>query len=545
MRKNRRIRASIRRSLQLVIALIVLVLMTIQPAHAADGGYPHATMPCIHSPYKTQGSGYWCKDYTWGPDKNNYLTIYSTRGYAYRNCTDYVAWKLQSMGVADKWTRGLGHGGAWYASASNKTGLKRGNTPQVGAAAIVPISKNDNYGHVAYVEQVNKDSDGKVTTITVSEYNYGQGGNYGTRTGKPAALGFTLFVYFGEHMTNPPSESGSNPDAQPNQNPLIHSVKRTTSPNGVRQVYAATKTAVTEAWWMPGGDGVHTHEIIHIRDADIVGFDKTNLPDGTQAVYTAVPDGIWETWFRPDGSGSSKIVSGLSGVRQVIADNHWEGSQFVHRLYVLAQDGPYEVWWRDGGDGVHVSRLTQLAGGVTFTKSAGPDDAEQLYIATPTWVYEVWWFPGGAIHVTPVLNIAQGDIRSLSKGDILPDGGQLLYTGTSTTAWQSYWKPGVSMSHGTIATSQTGVVQIKKTITNGTHQLYLATPDHVQEYWWHSSGSGGGELIRIAQGTIAAFDKVSDDAQQQLYTAAGRWVYETWWAGGVSPTTTGLFQVAR
>jgi len=137
-------------------------------------------------------------------------------------------------------------------------------------------------------------------------------------------------------------------------------------------------------------------------------------------------------------------------------------------------------------------------------------------------------------------------IRSLSKGDDLPDGTQLLYTGTSTTAWQSAWGGSLSgISNGTIATSQVNLMQVKKTVTAGTHQLYVADSDHVQEYWWNSTGSGGGELIRIPQNNIGAIDKVTDGSAQDLYTGAGNWVYETWWGGDNSPHTSALFSVAH
>jgi hypothetical protein len=451
--------------------------------------------------------------------------------------------------VADSWTRGLGNGGEWYANAANKKGLSRGTTPRVGAAAIVPSDTPGfgGYGHVAYVEAVNKDNGGAVTTITVSEYNYDLHGHFNSRSGKPAAMHFVEFVYFGDKMTNPPSDLGGGGSNSASSTPQIFALKRTTDPNGVRQVYAGTNTAVTEGWWIPGGDGVHLHEVISIDQHNIVGFDKVNLPGGTQALYTATSSGVWETWWKPDGSsGQGQIISGLSGVKGVIAYNATESGQFVHHLYILAGNGPYEAWWKDGGDGIRLSLLTSISGGTTFTMSIGPDGTMQLYVAVPTWVYEVWWTQGSnSIHVGAILNIAQGDIRSLSKGDNLSDGGQLLYTGTSTTAWQSYWSTGTGISNGTIATSQVNLIQVKKTVTAGTHQLYVATNDHVQEYWWNNTGSGGGELIRIAQGNIGAIDKVSDGSAQQLYTGAGGWVYETWWGGGRSPTINPLFSVTH
>src|SRR5438105_2352534 len=76
------------------------------------------------------------------------------------------------------------------------------------------------------------------------------------------------------HFSDISSSSGSTTVGSPPPAPQIIQVKRTADPNGVRQVYAATNTAVTEGWWIPGGDGVHLHEVINISQHDIVGFDK-------------------------------------------------------------------------------------------------------------------------------------------------------------------------------------------------------------------------------------------------------------------------------
>ncbi|HKX24539.1 MAG TPA: hypothetical protein VJM46_04835, partial [Candidatus Saccharimonadales bacterium] len=348
------------------------------------------------------------------------------------------------------------------------------------------------------------------------------------------------------------ADLGSPPAAtEPPPLPVIKSVKRRTDHVGTYQLYAATKSAVTEAWWRPG-EGVQATEVIHISQDNIVGFDKVNEPDGTtQSLYTAVPDGVWETWWRPgEGLHHNKIVTGLTGVRQIIADPVTDGGQYTHRLYLLASDGPYEVWWREGGDGIHVNRLDIVNDPVTMTKSRGPDGTDQLYVATPTWVYELWWRPNTAVNHGSVINITQGDIRSLDKGANLPDGGQLLYTGTSTTAWQTYWNSanGTGVSHGTITVGQTNAGQIKKTVYNGDHQLYQTNGCRVQENWWNGPNSGSSTLINISQCNITSFDKSADGPDQQVYTASGDLVYETWWRGGSNPSgpnTSVLFKVAR
>jgi surface antigen len=142
-------------------------------ASADTLGYPDWNMPCEHSPYNTTGT---CANYDWGPKHTqtyNDPSEYSSRGYAYRNCTDYVAWKLQSLGIPDLKTRGRGNGKGWDDSSA---GVTITHTPEVGDAAVWNSST---FGHVAYVEEIRPRSGGG-WDARVSEYNYagtGEGSN--------------------------------------------------------------------------------------------------------------------------------------------------------------------------------------------------------------------------------------------------------------------------------------------------------------------------------------------------------------------------------
>ena len=146
------------------------------PPPAGDGGYPNAAAVDCSAKFGIYG---WCVGGWW----------LSPRGYAYRNCTDWAAWRLQQMGASDAATRGLGNGGDWGSSA----GVARTSmVPTVGRAAVRPSGPSDRYGHVAVVEAVHADG-----RITVSEYNAAGTGRYSTWTGRPADRGFTQFVSFG------------------------------------------------------------------------------------------------------------------------------------------------------------------------------------------------------------------------------------------------------------------------------------------------------------------------------------------------------------
>jgi surface antigen len=158
-------------------------------------------MPCVVSPYGTSGTGYWCPGYNWGtiPNNTGNVSELSPYGYDYRNCTDYVAWELSTLGVKPAQYRGLGNADTWGSNATSH-GLVDNTTPAVGSVAV---STSGEYGHVAFVTAVNGG------TITVSQYNQKENGDYSVQSGTPTALGFSSFVHFEAYETNGSLGGGS------------------------------------------------------------------------------------------------------------------------------------------------------------------------------------------------------------------------------------------------------------------------------------------------------------------------------------------------
>jgi surface antigen len=132
---------------------------------------PDAGVPCSHTPYTIDGT---CSHYDWGrePDTTpgwQIATTYSAFGYGYRNCTDYVAWRVnQEFG---KKIAGLGNATSWDNNAG-RLGLTvrpPGQTPEAGD--IAQFEGDDAHpdvspGHVAFVESVNADG-----SVRAAEYN--------------------------------------------------------------------------------------------------------------------------------------------------------------------------------------------------------------------------------------------------------------------------------------------------------------------------------------------------------------------------------------
>jgi surface antigen len=114
----------------------------------------------------------------------------SPLGYVARQCTDFVAWRLNRDAgytsghykyVWSFMTPGGGNASEW-ANAWKSHGWKTSNTPVPGAVAWF-------YGnHVAYVKSVNDSG-----SVNLEEYNWGGDGSYHTRTVPASAV--PLFLY--------------------------------------------------------------------------------------------------------------------------------------------------------------------------------------------------------------------------------------------------------------------------------------------------------------------------------------------------------------
>jgi surface antigen len=145
-------------------------------------------MPCVVSPYGTTGTGYWCPNFAWGTIPNNQTvqSVISPYGYSYRNCTDYAAWRLSSLGVPSGRYEGLGNANSWGDNAP-ANGVQVNGTPAVGSIAV---DTSGQFGHVAFVAGMSG------SVITVTQYNQASDGNYTVQTGTPSQLGFSQFAHF-------------------------------------------------------------------------------------------------------------------------------------------------------------------------------------------------------------------------------------------------------------------------------------------------------------------------------------------------------------
>jgi peptidoglycan DL-endopeptidase CwlO len=143
------------------------------------GGYPWGSAACYHT---GQVEGY-CYNYDWAV--NGQIYNWQTGGYGYRNCTDWVAFRVRIAG--GRVPSGMGNANTWD-DRGPSYGYEVSSTPREGAAAV---SNRGYYGHVMYVEAVNGDG-----SIVVSDYNRAGTGKYDMNTLSASTASALRYVYF-------------------------------------------------------------------------------------------------------------------------------------------------------------------------------------------------------------------------------------------------------------------------------------------------------------------------------------------------------------
>jgi surface antigen len=126
------------------------------------GGYPDADAVDCSAQY---GIYSWCKGGTW----------ISPRRFAYRNCTDFVAWFLDLTWGSFGFPAGTGNAADWRAYAGN-AGLSITGVPSVGDVAWWGSEVAGGFGHVGIVTAVASNG-----SVSIAEYNGDGHGDYDIR----------------------------------------------------------------------------------------------------------------------------------------------------------------------------------------------------------------------------------------------------------------------------------------------------------------------------------------------------------------------------
>lgn len=462
------------------------------PAVADDGGYPDANASYCGPDYQ------WCKG---GTD-------ISPRGYAYRNCTDWAAYRASQL-TGKSVPPGMRHAKYWDNNAPSTWIVD--TTPESGD--IAQSETADPYGHVGVVEAVEKDSNGRITSIKVSEYNKLGTGLYTIYSYTPDSQGvFWRNIAHTKKWDHFLDLNGTDKGI-----------------NGASQEASAPPPPDTD------GDGVaDPHDACPSKP----GL-AANRGCPVMHVYAGTTNGrIYETYW---GYGNALTTGQLANVSSPVTavTNQIENNGLQH-VYFGTQGGEvYETYW-GGGNTLTTSRLTDLDSPVeSISSQITPDGTQHVYTgAQDGRINETYWGPNNALTTWQVANVGS-PVEALAT-DITSGSTQHIYSGTADgKVRESYWGPNDSLTTYQLANVGSSVVALDSGITGDrVNHVMTSTADgrSFETYW------GGGNALTTAQmanlGTTITDMAARYNGTWHIYngTSAGT-IKETYWGGGFNLAT--------
>jgi surface antigen len=419
------------------------VVGTAGTAHAETGGYPYASY---------NGPGTNPSLSTWADASGN---IYSPFGYAYRNCTDFDAWKL-STANGFSLPSGIGNGANWGVWAQQH-GYVVNNTPAAGAVAWwggYTLDQGFNvgaYGHVAWVASVNADG-----SVNIQEYNkYVNGvpdGAFHTRTIIASGSQQVQYIHFKDLLSSPPSPPSRVPGGDVDGNGCADLVITTNEAAGFKafSLLATCNIFLTPQQWLDGpgygwsGVTPLTGDVNGDKKADYV-FLTNEGANGTKA-YVALSTGSGflspQQWWNGTGVMYSGVKASLGDVDGngckdlVVTTNEATGSKAFSLLSTCNTFLAPQQWW--DGAGYSWSGITPLVGDVdgngcadlviTTNEGANGTKAFSLLSTCNTFLSPQQWWNGTGVMYSGV---------KASLGDVDGNGcNDLVITTSETTGFK-------------------------------------------------------------------------------------------------------------
>jgi surface antigen len=337
-------------------------------------------------------------------------------GFALRNCTSFVAWRLrETNGLAD--FSNTMDGGSWgnaqnWNENARALGYVVDGIPAVGAVAQTDAGSK---GHVAWVEAV---GDG---TVTVEEYNYAVAGGYDVRT-----VPTSDFRYLHLDDVSPDPALGSTRPAATTVDPRGDLWSARTGADGTLTVQGPA--GPPRRLGAPGSFSPTAAPVVVADNQGQVWVLAVSAAGHLFAAHTVaftqhwghlqrLGDATWSTTSSPalvvDGDGSLRLV-GVTAAGDLVErhtshrrPDRWgrpermglPGSWATHAAPAAAVDGRGRVWvaavTRSGallsrhttGDGRHWTPLRQVddrSWSVTSSPALGRTDDGRLWLASVT-----------------------------------------------------------------------------------------------------------------------------------------------------------------
>lgn len=530
-----------RLSLLLFAPVLVLGALTIaaSPVRAEEtGGYPDWNAPCVANNDGTiDGTGYWCTGYQWGyytHDAQGHINgnvQNSSRGYGYRNCTDYVAWRVkEALGITipNSW----GDAKMWD---TNAAGYTIDTTPEIGDIAQ---SDDGALGHVGYVEDVTYDTNGVATAITVSQYNAAQDGKYTspTYTSKDSDGLFIRGSGLRWHHFIDLNGTGVGGGVPIAGSPTA--VSRSTTSLDV--IYRTSTNGLRVAWYDASAGGWHKQDI-----ADVVGSEAalgnpkaiTRTPTSMDVFYRDTIGRLVDAWWDPTAGGWHVTpVPGAYGV---------EGDPAPIARSATSMDVLYRT---TGGQIVHARNESgtwtvtpvygmPVAASNPTVVSRSSTTLDAMYRASDNQLVSMWWGVGlnwsfGTMAGTTGQTAAAGNPMAYSRTSTSIDmlyrtvSGQLVdeWWDASLPGWHTY------VIYGTPVLSSDPVVASRA--SNMLDVLYRDIGNNLVDTSWANGAWSTGSAIDSGVTDNPLPIHRSADYLDVFYKTSGNELRDTWWAQG-------------
>jgi surface antigen len=331
------------------------------PALAGTGGYPYANMPCELAPYNTVG---YCNTvsgpYDWGPVKNGSpASQLSPYRYGYRNCTDYVAWKIhQVLGVTLPTT--LGNAATW-GPRLKKAGYHYDSTPRPGDIAAWNTGAGG-FGHVAYVYAV------KNGVASLDEYNVaGTGAFSSNRTTASSSAGApSEYVHIGALPTG--SATG-------------------------RNIFYTGANGQINQWWVFNGAW---QNVALSGEAAAAGTSPSAMEasTGRNIFYVGADNAIWQ-WAVVNGAWHNYRLGGT--VAAGTSPSTVEDSSTGANIFYVGANGQINQWWVFNGAWQNVALSGEAAAAQTSPSTVEDSSTgRNIFYVGANGQINQWWVYNGA-----------------------------------------------------------------------------------------------------------------------------------------------------
>lgn len=432
-----------RKTTGLVLVSLLLSLVGV----IGSSGTAYATLGTNDYPYASyDGPGSNPAGSYWTDSNGNPASPY---GFYYRNCTDFVAWRLNNDNKFTGLPHGIGTGatswGDWAKSQQPAGTYPVNSTPAAGAVAWWAAGTLDNgytigsSGHVAYVDSVNSDG----VTANIEEYNYGGTGQWHTRSIAIGPKQQVQYIHFKDLSATPPPSPPwtgvGNATFLGNQltdGQQMHGNQYIMSPDGrfVLMMESGGNLAeytanVTSPIWSTGTGG---------NSGAWLGVQS----DGNVVLYSASGSALWST----GALGITKFV--VQDDENVVGYNsagqaawnagkttnsygwNWRGSDslttgmtMVREQYIRSSDGRYITVMQDDGN------LVVYGPGQTLLWNSGTPNNPGAYIVVQSDGNVVMYNSAGTTSLWSTGQYNIGRLTIQSNSDLVG------YSSVNTTQW--------------------------------------------------------------------------------------------------------------